>query len=65
MGMNPTRKIPGIWVPTAPTVGPREAVSVYNGAMQERPTTVAPRMPIEPAPNPLDESPVVDDDNDS
>jgi hypothetical protein len=58
MGRKPTRKIPGIWVPTAAAVGPSDAVRVYAGAIQEMPITVAPRRPIDPALRPLEEIPV-------
>ncbi|CPZ27210.1 Uncharacterised protein [Mycobacteroides abscessus] len=57
MGMKPAMRMAGIFRPTAATIRPMLAVSVYPGATVEIPRTAPVKVPIRPAARPFETSP--------
>ena len=57
IGMNPAMKIAGIFNPTAATISPMLAVSVYPGATQEIPRIAPEKVPTRPVARPLSSRP--------
>ena len=57
IGMSPAIRIAGIFSPTAATIRPMLAVSVYPGATDEIPSTAPEKVPTLPDARPLETSP--------
>ena len=53
IGTKPAMKIAGIFNPTAATIRPILAVSVYPGATEEIPSTAPAKVPTRPVARPL------------